>query len=58
MKQLATIGFLALSLSAGATDRIVEEFGSSPTYPSINAAVTAAVDGDRIVVKNRAGNIP
>ncbi|MCC7501968.1 MAG: hypothetical protein IT229_05540 [Flavobacteriales bacterium] len=58
MKHLATIGFLALSLSAGATDRIVEEFGSSPTYPSINAAVTAAVDGDRVVVKNRAGNIP
>ncbi len=41
-----------------ATDRIVEEFGVSPTYPNINAAVTAAVDGDRIIIKNRAGEIP
>ncbi len=58
MKPILTLGLLALSLAAQATDRIVEEFGSSPTYPSISAAVAAAVDGDRIVVKNRAGNIP
>lgn len=58
MKRTLTLGLLAVSLAAQATDRIVEEFGSSPTYPSITAAVAAAVDGDRIVVKNRAGNIP
>ncbi|MBL8002626.1 MAG: hypothetical protein JNL05_11765 [Flavobacteriales bacterium] len=58
MNRTLTIGLFALSLGARATDRIVEEFGSSPTYPSITAAVAAAVDGDRIVVKNRAGNIP
>ncbi len=41
-----------------ATDLVVEEFGTAPAYSSINAAVTAAVDGDRILVRNRAGNIP
>lgn len=47
-----------LAIPAFAADRIVEEFGVSPTYPNINAAVTAAVDGDRIIIKNRAGDIP
>lgn len=46
------------ALSVSAVDRIVEEFGVPPTYPNINAAVTAAVDGDRIIIKNRAGDIP
>lgn len=45
-------------LSALATDRVVEEFGISPTYPNITAAVNAAVDGDRIVIMDRAGSIP
>ncbi|HRH69057.1 MAG TPA: hypothetical protein PLB89_06100 [Flavobacteriales bacterium] len=44
--------------SAHAADRIVEEFGVSPTYPNVTSAVNAAVDGDRIVIKNRGGNIP
>jgi hypothetical protein len=37
---------------------VVEEFGLPPAYATINDAVTAAVDGDRIIIKNRAGNIP
>lgn len=41
-----------------ATDRVVEEFGQPPAYPNITSAVNAAVDGDRIIIKNRAGNIP
>ena len=41
-----------------AYQRIVEEFGSAPTYPNVASAVAAAVDGDRILVKNRAGDIP
>lgn len=49
---------MTLSTAAFAMDRVVEEFGVPPTYPSITAAVAAAVDGDRIVIKNRAGNIP
>ena len=58
MKQLSIFAAVLLALPVLATDRIVEEFGVSPTYPNINAAVTAAVDGDRIIVKNRAGEIP
>lgn len=58
MKALFTLVALTASLSLFAADRIVEEFGQSPAYPSITAAVAAASDGDRIIVKNRAGNIP
>ena len=58
MKHISLFAAALLALPALATDRIVEEFGVSPTYPNINAAVTAAVDGDRIIVKNRAGEIP
>ena len=58
MKYFAALAALVLTFPALATDRIVEEFGQPPAYASINAAVTAAVDGDRIIVKNRAGNIP
>lgn len=50
--------FASLWLGASAVDRIVEEFGTPPTYPSINAAMAAAEDGDRIIIKNRAGEIP
>lgn len=48
--------FLASQLSA--VDRIVEEFGQPPAFSSITAAVNAAQDGDRIIIKNRAGEIP
>lgn len=41
-----------------ATDLVVEEFGTSPAYASIASAVAASVDGDRILIRNRAGNIP
>jgi hypothetical protein len=58
MKKIVTSVILGLSLNAHAVDRIVEEFGVSPTFPSINAAVAASADGDRIIVRNRAGNIP
>ncbi len=58
MKALFTLAAFTASLSLFATDRIVEEFGQAPAYPSITAAVAAASDGDRIIIKNRAGNIP
>lgn len=54
--------FLGLTLFmnqfVSATDLVVEEFGTPPAYSSITAAVNAAVDGDRIIIRNRAGNIP
>lgn len=58
MKRLITLALVLCTTGAFAVDRIVEEFGTPPTYASITAAVTAAVDGDRIIVKNRAGDIP
>ena len=56
----STLFSLALftTLPLLATDRVVEEFGQPPAYPNITSAVNAAVDGDRIIIKNRAGNIP
>jgi hypothetical protein len=57
-KTLFSLLSILIVLSTSATDRIVEEFGISPTYSSISSAVAAAVDGDRIIIKNRAGNIP
>lgn len=47
-----------ITLNASAVDRIVEEFGVSPTYSNIASAVAASSDGDRIIIKNRAGDIP
>lgn len=58
MKPYSLLLISFLSFPALAADRIVEEFGVAPTYPNIASAVAAAVDGDRIIVKNRAGEIP
>ncbi len=58
MKKILIPALLCLFGQAQAADRIVEEFGVSPTYPNITAAVTAASNGDRIIIKNRAGDIP
>lgn len=58
MKNLITVALIFITLNLSAIDRIVEEFGVAPAYNSINAAVAAAQDGDRIIIKNRAGDIP
>ncbi|MCB9170891.1 MAG: hypothetical protein H6594_11125 [Flavobacteriales bacterium] len=58
MKSFLLTTALFTTLPLLATDRVVEEFGQPPAYASITAAVSAAVDGDRIIIKNRAGNIP
>jgi hypothetical protein len=50
--------FVVTLMKSYATDIVVEEFGITPAYPSISDAVTAASNGDRIIIKNRAGNIP
>ena len=57
-RNLLVLALAGITSTAFCTDRIVEEFGVSPTYPNIGAAVAAAVDGDRIIIKNRAGDIP
>ena len=58
MKKILIPALLCFFGQAQAADRIVEEFGVSPTFPNIAAAVTAASNGDRIIIKNRAGDIP
>lgn len=58
MKYLVLFSLILGALHLSATDRIVEEFGLPPTYPSIGAALADAEDGDRIIIKNRAGDIP
>lgn len=58
MKRLLTLLAIFIAGSTYATDRIVEEWGVSPTYSSIQAAIDAASNGDRILIKNRTGGIP
>lgn len=58
MKQIVLFLGIIIAVPGFSTDRIVEEFGFPPAYSSISAAVAAANDGDRIIIKNRAGNIP
>ncbi|MBK9276057.1 MAG: hypothetical protein IPM49_16165 [Flavobacteriales bacterium] len=58
MRSILIAQALVTTLPLLATDRVVEEFGQSPAYPNITSAVNASVDGDRIIIKNRAGNIP
>jgi hypothetical protein len=47
-----------MTLNSYASDLLVEEFGLAPAYSSISAAVAAANDGDRIIIKNKNGNAP
>ena len=41
-----------------AADLVVQEAGPVGTYPSINAAVAASTDGDRIIINNKLGGFP
>ncbi len=54
---LFTLLFIG-SKQAFATDRIVQMSGPVGTYSSIGAAITAAVDGDIIVINNRLDGLP
>lgn len=59
-KLLCALLFAAslFSKSISAADLVVEEFGTAPAYPTISSAIAASIDGDRILIRNRAGNIP
>lgn len=50
--------FLLPLSSLHAADLLVQESGPLGTYATINAAVTAAADGDRIIIANRPGGQP
>ena len=60
MKKLLLLctALIAIVVFAHANDLVVEESGLPPSYSSITAAVAAANSGDRIFIKNKAGNLP
>lgn len=58
MKKTLSLVLAFAAFQASAVDRIVEEFGVAPAFPNIASAISAASDGDRIIIKNRAGDIP
>lgn len=58
MKLIGIFLGIVVTLPCFSADHIVEEFGQPPAFASIGAAVAAADDGDRILIKNRPGNIP
>jgi hypothetical protein len=58
-KQLLFMAIAGLFTSiASATDLYVRDLGAGGAYPTISAAITAAVDGDRIIIKPKIGNAP
>lgn len=58
MKRTLILLFAFAALVAQGADLVVEQSGVSPAYSSIQAAINAASNGDRILIKNRPGNIP
>ena len=58
MKRTFILLLSMVAFMAQATDRVVEQSGVSPAYSSIQAAINAASNGDRILIKNRPGGIP
>jgi hypothetical protein len=58
-KQLLFIAIAGLfTAMASAADLYVRDLGAGGAYPTISAAITAAVDGDRIIIKPKIGNAP
>jgi hypothetical protein len=55
---IKTLIALLVVTNAFAIDRIVQENGPTGTFPTISAAVTAAVDGDRIIIYPKIGDNP
>lgn len=58
MKTIKTLIALLLVTNAFAIDRIVQENGPAGTFPTISAAITAAVNGDRIIIYPKIGDNP
>ena len=58
MKKIMFCAFLAFATyTTKATDLVVQESGPTGTYSSISAAITAATNGDRIIINNRTGGL-
>jgi hypothetical protein len=58
-KQVLFIALLGLFTSiASAADLYVRDFGAGGSYSTISAAISAASDGDRIIIRPKSGGIP
>jgi hypothetical protein len=58
-KQVLFIAIVSLFTTlASAADLYVRDFGSGGAYSTISAAITAASDGDRIIIRPKSGGIP
>jgi hypothetical protein len=58
-KQLLFIAIASLFTSmASAADLYVRDLGAGGSYSTISAAITAANDGDRIIIRPKAGSLP
>lgn len=55
---LSTLTGLLFTASVSAADLCVNEAGSGGCYSTISAAITAASDGDRILIQPKTGGIP
>ena len=58
MKKILCLAVVLTSFYSFSIDRIVQQNGPVGTYASIGAAVTAAVDGDQIIINNRTDLLP
>lgn len=58
MKQISIIVGVLMACQLYAADLIVQQSGPSGTYNSISSAVTAAANGDRILINNRTDGLP
>jgi len=57
-KTIKTLIALLLVTNAFAIDRIVQENGPAGTFSTISAAISAAIDGDRIIIYPKIGDNP
>ena len=58
-KQLFFIAIASLfSSMASAADLYVRDLGAGGSYPSISAAISAANEGDRIIIRPKSGSLP
>ena len=55
---LLLVALLSSTYFVHGADLIVEEFGSTPNFNTIQAAINAATDGDRIFIRTKRGNFP
>jgi hypothetical protein len=58
MKSIIICLFTCIASFSYAADLFVQEFGGGGTFSTINDAITASSNGDRILVQPKAGNAP